>query len=180
MNTLDEFPVTQEAAAAFARSSWAGLPLEKLAAIGGNLREEPTGSSRSLGLSQGAVLAEMLDERPGVYEPWIQVRVGETVGWVSSTYVKPLCDGSFDGGLLQPLKQAVVKEATSLRRSPEDQTPVQQLENGTKLQVLHLSSEGWLHVVVPGAKATRCMDINGTYGYVRLDDVETEGLNFPN
>lgn len=177
MATLDEFPVTHETAAALARSSWAGLPVEKLAVIGGNLREEPTSNSRSLGLSQGAVLAEMLDERPGVYEPWIQVRVGETFGWVSSTYVKPLCDGTFDRGLLQPLKQAVVKEATSLRRSPEDQTLVQRLDAGTELQVLHLSSEGWLHVVVPGAKATRCMDINGIYGYVRLDEVETEGLN---
>lgn len=177
MTSFDEYPVTQAQAAELAASSWAGLPFDRLAVLGGNLREEPTGKSRSLGLSQGNVLGEILDQRPGVYDPWYQVRVGETVGWMSGGYVHALNSDHHPNGMLKPLKQATVKASVFLRRSPDDPSAVMTLEAGTELQVLFASADGWLHVVVPTAQALRFMDINGTYGYVRLEEVEAEGLN---
>lgn len=53
------------------------------------------------------------------------------------------------------------------------------LEAGTELQVMYADADGWLHVVVPTARAVRCMDMNGTYGYVRLEEVDAEGVVLP-
>lgn len=53
------------------------------------------------------------------------------------------------------------------------------LQAGAELQVLFADADGWLHVVVPTARATRCMDINGIYGYVRLDEVSADGVILP-
>ena len=90
-----------------------------------------------------------------------------------------LNSGSHPNGMLRPLKQAAVKTSIPLRRSPDKASRVMMLEAGTELQVLFASPDGWLHVVVPTAKALRFMDINGTYGYVRLEEVEADGLNLP-
>ena len=179
MISFEEYPVEQAQAAALAEHSWAGLPFERLAVLGGNLREEPTGQSRSLGLSQGNVIGEVLGQKPGVYEPWYQVRVGDTVGWMSGGYVHPLDSVFYPNGILKPHKQAIVKEIIPLRRSQDDHGTVMTLQAGTELQVLFADSDGWLHVAVPTARALRFMDINGTCGYVRLEEVETEGLNLP-
>lgn len=174
MESFQEYPVTAEEAVQLAEGSWDGVALEKLVVIGGNLREKPTGKSRSFGVARGHVLGEVLGEQPGVYEPWYQVRVGNTVGWVSGSYVHFLAEefGNGMGGLLRPLDVAVVRENVPLRYSLDDHTTVMMLEAGAQVQVLSQSGDDWLHVVVPTARATRCMDMNGTYGYVRLDEVE--------
>lgn len=109
MTSFEEYPVTRAQAAQLAAGSWAGVPYERLAVLGGNLRQEPTGSSRSLGFAQGNVLGEILGQKPGVYEPWYQVRVGDTVGWTSGSYVYPLTAEYLPNGLLRPLKAATVK-----------------------------------------------------------------------
>ena len=179
IQTLNNFPSTQQAAAALAQSSWAGVEMEQLVMIGGNLREKPTGKSRSLGYSQGRVIAEMLGQQPGLYEPWYQVRVGHTVGWVSGSLVTPLSGEVFAGGLLRPLKLATVKEEIPLRLSPQEPKTVQMLPAGTEVQVLFWDADGWLHVVLPTARALRFMDMNGTYGYVRLEEVDVTGLTQP-
>lgn len=175
MDRFGEYPVTQRQAAELAERSWRGLPREKLAVLGGNLREEPTGRSRSLGVMQGAVLGELLGEQqPGLYEPWFRVRVGHTVGWVSATYVHPLAGESGENmaGSLRPLDTAVILQNVPLRYSMDDHTPVTVLEAGTEVQVLSQTEDEWVHVVVPTARSTRCMDMNGTYGYVRLDELK--------
>lgn len=179
ITSFDAFPVTQQQAVLLAQNSWNGLPMEKLAVLGGNLREKPTGKSRSLGLSQGAVLGEVLGEQPGLNEPWYQVRVGNTVGWVSGGYVDFVVGGNHYNGLLRPLKRAIVKSEIPLRYAKDDHTPVMTLQAGAELQVLFADADGWLHVVMPTARATRCMDINGIYGYVRLDEVSADGVILP-
>ena len=179
LTSFAEYPVTQAQAAQLAADSWAGIPIERLAVLGGNLREKPTGNSRSLGYSQGNVLGEILGQKSGVYEPWYQVRVGNTVGWTSGSYVHPLNSTQHPNGVFKPLKLATLREDAVLQRSQDDHTPVMTLQAGAELQVLYADSDGWLHVVVPTARATRCMDINGTYGYVRLEEVNVEGLILP-
>jgi len=179
MTSFDEYPTTYAQAEQLAADSWAGVPLERLAILGGNLREKPTGKSRSLGYAQGNVIGEILGQKPGVSEPWYQVRVGDTVGWTSGNYVHPANMEYMVVGMLRPLKQATVKESIPLRRSQDDHTPVMMLEKDTVLQVLYADADGWLHVVLPTISTLRFMDINGTYGYVRMEEVDAAGVILP-
>lgn len=137
---------------------------------GVNLREKPTGSSRSLGMYSARV--EVLDSQPGAQVPWYHVRVGDTQGWVSGDY---LIDGSRPDVRLYGVSQATrlfarADEETALRRAPDGETFAELLPGATMYVIAE--NEGWLHVIVPregGAKAI--VDWDGVYGYVRADEV---------
>jgi len=53
--------------------------------FGVNLRERPTGQSRSLG--QYTAKVRVLDRAEGTHAPWYQVQFDDKTGWVSGTYV---------------------------------------------------------------------------------------------
>lgn len=137
---------------------------------GVNLREKPTGSSRSLGIY--SVQVEVLDSQPGTQVPWYHVRVGDTLGWVSGDYV---IDGSRRDARLYGVSQATrsfarADEETALRRAPDGEAFAKLLPGATMYVIAE--NEGWLHVIVPregGAKAI--VDWDGVYGYVRADEV---------
>lgn len=52
---------------------------------GVNLREQPTGQSRSLG--KYTAIVRILDRREGTHAPWYQVQFEDKTGWVSGDYV---------------------------------------------------------------------------------------------
>lgn len=138
---------------------------------GVNLREQPTGSSRSLGVYSAKV--QVLGSRPGKQYPWYQVRIGETEGWVSGAY---LIDSSEDvryyGVEEETTSFARTDSETALRTSPGGaQKGV--LSPGTMVHVLS-ENEGWLHVLVPEGEIAPRISWRGTYGYVRADEV-TQG-----
>lgn len=53
--------------------------------FGVNLREKPTGQSRSLG--QYTAKVRILDRAEGTHAPWYQVQFDDKTGWVSGAYV---------------------------------------------------------------------------------------------
>ncbi|MBQ7786518.1 MAG: SH3 domain-containing protein [Clostridia bacterium] len=53
--------------------------------FGVNLREQPTGQSRSLG--KYTAIVRILDRREGTHAPWYQVQFEDKTGWVSGDYV---------------------------------------------------------------------------------------------
>ena len=136
-----------------------------------NLREEPTGSSRSLGVYSAKV--QVLDSSPSREYPWYRVRIGDTEGWVSGAYV---LESSED------LRYYGVEEATTsfvradreiaLYMSPGG-AQKGALSPGTVAYVL-AENEGWLHVLVPQGDITPRVSWEGTYGYVKADGV-TQG-----
>lgn len=131
-----------------------------------HLRKEPTGKSRSLGQYRFAA-ATVLDSVPGTQLPWYQVRIGDTVGWVSGPYVVTESTNAN-----HQLAQLTVPEflcsdgellLCALPGAPEA-TP---LPAGTRAQIL-AECDGWYHVIVP-EKATALLATDGLYGYVRVD-----------
>ena len=136
-----------------------------------NLREQPTGSSRSLGVYSAKV--QVLDSSPGKEYPWYQVRIGETEGWVSGAYlINSSEDVRYYGVEEKTTSFARADGETALRISPGGaQKGV--LSPGTMVHVIS-ENEGWLHVLVPEEKIAPRVSWRGTYGYVRSDEV-TQG-----
>ena len=143
---------------------------ENQAYIGSNLREKPTGKSRSLGVYSAR--AQVLGSEMGRVEPWYHVRVGDTEGWVTATY---LIDGSeYDvryysmGALVK--QPARADQEVQLRRSPNGETFARLLPGATMHVIA--KNDGWLHVVLPeNGRVSATVNWDGIYGYVREDEV---------
>lgn len=136
--------------------------LETYYAQGANLREKPTGKSRSLGVYRGA-FAEKLDAAPGTQHPWYKLRIGDTVGWMSGAYVK------HGGNLMPPPAVAQCDAATDLYLFLGGKVK-QTLPAGTAMHII-ADCDGWYHVVLPREDIAWKLDELGTYGYVRMADV---------
>lgn len=134
-----------------------------------NLREKPTGRSRSQGVYRWAP-AQVLESKPGVQSPWYKVRIGDTEGWMSGPYVesKPY---TVNHGLGQVTPPAIAqcKSETNLYLSPEGKIK-QTLPAGTAMHII-ADCGGWYHVVLPRENITWKLDAEGTYGYVRMTEV---------
>lgn len=158
--TAAEFPNTQEKLQTLDNAPWSG--------IGGayvhtaNLREQPTGKSRSLGVYRWAI-GEKLGSAPGTEWPWYQLRIGDTVGWMSGAYVID------DHGQAPPPAVAQCSREIILHLSPNGDVK-QTLPAGTAMQIL-ADCDGWYHVVLPEGDMTWRLAAEGTYGYVRMSDV---------
>lgn len=173
LNRFDDFPRTAEDAKALASSSWNGLDLTNLAWLGGNLRAKPTAQSESYGSCYAGVLGEVLAERMGTSAPWYQVRVGDTVGWMSSPYVTPVTDWKTMAETRHnDLPAARTLGETFLITRPVHGEKVCDLPAGTILQVLSRREDGWLHVCLPSGVLKRWMDVHGTFGYLHETSVE--------
>ena len=167
----EEFPGSEEEIARYVQAHQPQLSQGEAYISSVNLREQPTGSSRSLGVYSAKV--QVLGSRPGKQYPWYQVRIGETEGWVSGAY---LIDSSEDvryyGVEEETTSFARADSEVALHTSPggaEKGT----LSPGTMAHVLS-ESEGWLHVLVPEGEIAPRISWRGTYGYVRADEV-TQG-----
>ena len=136
-----------------------------------NLREQPTGSSRSLGVYSAKV--QVLDSTPGKEYPWYRVRIGETEGWVSGAYlIESREDTRYYGVEEKTTPFARADSEAVLYQSP-DGAQKGILSPGTTVHVL-AENEGWLHVLVPKGEIEPRVSWEGVYGYVRADEV-TQG-----
>ena len=164
--SADTFPITYEAARQWcAERPWPDH-FDAMSA-GVNLRAQQSSKSRLLGwINRGAPLDILDASEDG---RWYFVRVGNTEGWASSTYVhKPGEYFSFTCADT-PLPIARVKQSAILRDGPGGNT-LAALPAGTTMHVLG-KIDGYLHVSIspdmgfyPQAEAS--------YGYVREKDVE--------
>lgn len=167
--TMDEVPRGVEQMQRYAQDHQPVLG-ENQAYISCNLREKPTSKSRSLGVYSARV--DVLGSQMGTREPWYHVRVGDTEGWVTASY---LLDGSeYDiryysiGAATRPPARA--DQEVELRRSPDGETFARLLP-GAMMHVI-AKNDGWLHVVIPeDGKITAKVNWDGIYGYVREDEV---------
>lgn len=137
---------------------------------GVNLRERPTGQSQSFGIYRAKV--QILGQQPGPDALWYNVRVGNLEGWASGRYLKTadLEDG-------YPL----AAYQTTVSKSGRAKTDVQMLdrpggkvmmtlEEGTLVHAI-MEHDGYLHVIVPRGEISWQTDWNGTYGFVKSEDV---------
>lgn len=172
LGSFDAFPTTAEAARAICHADWAEHT--PLMVISANMRREPTSASESMGVySVEGVLAQRLDVAQGLSAPWYQVRVGETVGWVSSPYARPLenWEQLTQAHGLEPLPIHALEQETALHRTPGGDV-CQTLSAGTAVQVLAEGADGWLHVAVPECALNRWTDLDGVMGYVQIKQDE--------
>lgn len=158
--TAADFPRTAEDLARWE----AAYPLTESGwyARGANLREEPTGKSASMGVVRVA-LAEKLDQQPGREFPWYQLRIGDTVGWMSGAYVTHGIE------LAPPPAVLRCDREVALRVAMGGDTK-QLLPAGTALQVVG-DCGAWYHVVLPAGEIGWKLDADGTYGYVQASEV---------
>lgn len=167
--TMEEFPREVVQMQLYAQEHQPVIE-ENQAYISCNLREKPTSRSRSLGVYSARV--DVLGSQMGTREPWYHVRVGDTEGWVTASY---LLDGSeYDiryysmGAATKPPARA--DQEVELRRSPDGETFARLLP-GAMMHVI-AKNDGWLHVVIPeDGKITAKVNWDGIYGYVREDEV---------
>lgn len=164
--SADTFPTTYEAARQWcAERPWPDH-FDAMSA-GVNLRAQPDSKSRLLGwINRGAPLDILDASEDG---RWYFVRVGNTEGWASSTYVHKSSEYFSFTCADTPLPIARVQQPAILRYSPGGNT-LAALPAGTTMHVLG-KIDGYLHVSIspdmgfyPQAEAS--------YGYVREKDVE--------
>lgn len=135
-----------------------------------NLREQATGKSDTWGKYTAKV--QILEQKPGNDAPWFHVRVGNLEGWASGAYVHGLNDRDqwsvySASAMVHPVGR--VKTETVLMRMPGGEN-VMQLSADTYVHVLG-ERDGWLHVILPREELTWQTDWEGTYGFVKAEDM---------
>ena len=83
--TYDAFPKTCDQVNALDGIGMPEFEAGEALISGVNLREQPTGNSRSLG--QYTAIVRILDRTEGTHAPWYQVQWEDKIGWVSGDYV---------------------------------------------------------------------------------------------
>ena len=169
--TLESFPDTPKKIDAWLAENPMDEPDDVGYIFGVNLREEPTGQSRSWGKYSAKV--KILGQQPGLEVPWFHVSIGDLEGWVSGAYLRTQRAVRADewadsvNNVLRACR--TITETTLLRRSDGD--AVQALPKGTMLHVIE-ENDGWLHVILPRGEITWQTDWNGTYGFIPGKDAK--------
>lgn len=158
------FPTTREdvetlhksAGSMFVSNEAAGLAYT----IGANLRREATGTSDSLGIyGKNVPLTRTGGQKQGTSYPWYEVRIGNTVGWMSANYVRAYPD-DYD-----PVPMGRTVDGCPLYAHPGDAQPIAQLEPGSTFHIL-TEYQGMYHICIPREEITWDVDREGTYGYI--------------
>lgn len=167
--SADEFPTALADVGAWAAPYSIGLGADEAYISGVNLREEPTGASKSWGICSAKV--QVLGSVPGQQASWVHVQLGSLDGWVSGNYViraEDTRDVRLYGGATLVTNVALVRQETTLLQRP-DGGAVTQVAAGTLLHVL-CESDGWLYVILPREALTSRTDWDGTYGFIRAEE----------
>ena len=165
---LSRFPASAEDASNFMGQCWEGVNDRSLV-WGANLREKPTGSSRSLG-EYHVALAEVLDQKPGKAQPWYRVRIGNAEGWMSGPYVvDPIDQEGFAHNGSLGIPWAETQAECPLYASMDKNSSLFTLPAQAFMQVLAQTEDGWAHVLVTDQPQDFSLSAPGTYGYVRTD-----------
>ena len=172
MQDISVFPITREAAEALViaheTAHAADTASNRVYASGAHLRKEPTGKSESLGVyAHNVPMTFTGEQKPGTTFPWYQVRIGDTLGWMSSNYV----DSAPDIGFM-PVPLGRTPEGCPLYASAKDKTPTTELAPGTTFHIL-AEYDGMYHICIPQGELTWAVDPDGTYGYIPTKNVLT-------
>lgn len=133
-----------------------------------NLRREPTTKSESLGMYLANVPMIFTGEQEqGTSWPWYQVQIGNTLGWMSSIYVK--CHPNYGYSPI-PLGRALTD--CPMYANPGDAQPLQQLEPGATFHIL-TEYKGMYHICIPQGEISWAVDRDGVYGYIPVEGVLT-------
>ena len=144
-------------------------------ATGPHLRAQTSSRSKDLGEYRSGVLVEILGEEDGDPYNWYKVRIGSMEGYMCSLYV------DYEGSVcsMQPLTRSEPLEIAQTLQPVKLKSgigwfarTVRELPAGTKMHVL-AERGNWLHVMIPQGEIGWMMDIDGTDGYVRKEDVRT-------
>jgi len=170
MADISAFPASRAACQALSHASVYGVPAAGsiVYAAGAHLRTDPTGSSGSLGTYEHNV--PMLftgEQKAGVNWPWYQVRIGNTMGWMSSNYVHHQPDYGFGPRLL-----GRTLAGCSLYAGAGDQHAAASLAPGTTFHIL-TEYQGMYHVCIPREDISWAVDPEGVYGYIPQSGVLT-------
>ena len=167
---IDDFPKTAEECSHYQS---AALADDVGVTFGVHLREKTSSHSKDLGMYNAGVLVRILDEQPGDPDTWLHVRVGNVEGYMSSIYVDYASSDSSVPSFREttPLPVGVAKKEVALKqgRGLFDAT-VQTLPAGTKMYVL-ATVDDWVHVMVPQGELGWRMELDGTDGYLKANDV---------
>ncbi|MBE5809324.1 MAG: SH3 domain-containing protein [Clostridiales bacterium] len=172
MDDLSSFPTTYTAAEALAiahESAFAAdVAANRVYSGGANLRSEPTSKSESLGVYACTVPMNFTGKTmPGTSRPWYQVRIGDTLGWMSSEYVDT---APYLGVDVVPLGRTL--EGCLLYAMPDDTQHLLQLAPGTTFHIL-TEYKDMYHICIPRSDISWAADADGLYGYIPKDGVLT-------
>jgi hypothetical protein len=139
---------------------------------GANIRQRTSTKSNSLGDYRSGTLVMILGTKPGTKFLWYKVQVGQTIGYVSGPYIytaeNEYTPSYYNGA---PLTVGRVNKDCELKTAAGSKAETTaKLTAGTEMYVL-ADCDGWLHVCIPKGEVGYFMDIEGTYGYLRVQDV---------
>ena len=163
MADISEFPTSREACEALYRGPSYSIPQAGSIVYAGsaNLRKKPTGKSESLGVYAHNVPMIFTGEQvPGTSNPWYQVQIGNTLGWMSSIYVNCHPDYGYS-----PIPLGRTFDGCPMYVHPGDAQPLQQLEPGTTFHIL-TEYKGMYHICIPQNEISWTVDTDGLYGYI--------------
>ncbi len=170
MWTLSAFPISRAEAQA---NSW--LPLYEpyaagmtLYCQGANLRREPTTKSESLGqYARNTPMIYTGEQKQGTSYPWYQVRIGNTLGWMSGNYVADEPNLGYE-----PVPLGRTATGCPMYAAPGDVQPLRQLEPGPSFHIL-AEYQDMYHICVPSTYISWAVDVEGMYGYIPREGVLT-------
>lgn len=167
--TMESFPDTPERVDAWLAAHPMDEPEDVGYIWGVNLREKPTGQSRSWGEYSAKV--KILDKQPGKEAPWFHVRIGNLEGWVSGVYLRTqhaVRADEWADSVNDVLRVCRTKRETTLLELPDGEA-VTDVPVGALLHVIE-ENDGWLHVILPRGVISWQTDWNGTYGFIPAKD----------
>lgn len=144
------------------------LPEGTVILTGVHLRKETSSRSKDLGMLNAGTMAKKLGTERGDPHSWYHVQIGSLTGYVSSVYVDETLTRSVD----TTIPVAVAQVDTILRSHTG--LLAENCGTITKGDSMHIILEdgSWYYVCVPIVQpACKWMDPNGTYGYIRKDEV---------
>lgn len=172
---ITQFPTTLEACQ---KAEAIYLPDGYGVAAGVHLRAQTSSRSKDLGDYNPGTIVEILGMKNGDPYDWYHVRVGSVEGYMSSVYV------DYEGSVCMmtpltgtPLPVGEAKENIKLRQNKGVLNTglfaktVQEIPAGTRMHIL-AETGSWLHVMIPSGEIGWMMDINGTDGYVKKDEIK--------
>lgn len=142
--------------------------------MGVHLRQKTSSRSASLGDFNPGTLDRVLGYEKGDPHPWLHAQIGLKTGYASSAYVNPP-ESEFGNAssFTRLLPVAKTRKALALKNGTGlFGATVKELPQGAKMHVLY-EEGGWLYVVVPRGEIGWLMDVEGSYGFVRAEDVVT-------
>ncbi len=168
----DRYPRTMDEVHSFVTSNPRTVPAGYGILSSSNMREKTSSQSRSLGFYYFGTPAKILGMAPGKREPWYKVQVGQTVGYISGSYILPaenmFLHIPYPCATLTVGRTNIDCELKTGAASSAETTA--NLAAGTAMYVLADCGD-WLHVCIPRDEVGYFMDIEGTYGYLRTQDV---------